>query len=233
MISLIIPVYNHADTLRPCLLSLVRQTYRPLETIIVNDGSTDNFSETMEKILTEPIFKDLNIKLINQSNQGGNAARNHGFRESQGELVFFCDADIIAKDQMLEKLAHALQKNPQASYAYSQFKFGWKKFSSHVFDPGLLKKVNYINTMALIRRQDFVGFDESIRRFQDWDLWLTMLEQNKTGVLVPEILYQALVGGRIGISNWLPRFMYRLPWKTKAVKKYEAARKIITEKHHL
>lgn len=76
-------------------------------------------------------------------------------------------------------------------------------------------------------------FDTSLKRFQDWDLWLTLLERNKTGVFIPEVLYEKVVGTREGISTWLPCFMYLLPWKSREVKKYEFARQIIAKKHHL
>jgi hypothetical protein len=60
-----------------------------------------------------------------------------------------------------------------------------------------------------------------------------LLEKGKTGVFVPEVLYAKIVKGRMGISNWLPSFMFKLPWKTKGVKKYEEAKKIIVKKHNL
>ncbi len=233
LISVIIPVYNHAHTLESCLNSLSAQTYRPLEIIIVNDGSKDDFEGTLEKILSEKKLADIQVKIFNQANQGAPAARNRGFAKSSGDFVIFWDADIVARPDTLDKLFTALNNHPEASYAYNQFKFGWKKMPSHPFDPELLRRVNYINTASLIRRNDFPGFDESLKRFQDWDLWLTMLENKKTGLFVPEELYRVIVGGRVGISNWLPSFMYKLPWKTASVKKYEAAKAIIAAKHHL
>jgi hypothetical protein len=135
---------------------------------------------------------------------------------------------------MLIKMLSALQNNPQASYAYSRFKFGWKKMKSHEFEPELLKKINYIDTTSLIRRADFPigGFDESLKRFQDWDLWLTMLVNKKTGVFVPEVLFKKIVNGRRGISSWLPSFIFKLPWKTKKVLEYKKAKEVILKKHN-
>jgi hypothetical protein len=76
-------------------------------------------------------------------------------------------------------------------------------------------------------------FDESLKRFQDWDLWLTLLAQNKTGVFVPEVLFKKIVGGRVGMSKWLPKWFYPLFPNSKAVTQYAAARKKIVQKHHL
>ncbi len=246
MISIIIPVYNHAHILERSLCSVCAQTYRPLEVIIVNDGSTDNFEKVMSKIIMKNMERGINneikIKVINQENKGASAARNRGFKEATGKYVIFWDADTIAQPKMLEKMLNALQNNPSASYAYSQFKFGWKKIKSHEFDPDLLKKINYIDATSLIRKKDYVecfsakagpalGWDESLKRFQDWDLWLTMLEKNKTGVFVPEVLFKKIVSGRKGISNWLPSFVYKLPWKGKKVLEYEQTKEIIFKKH--
>jgi len=232
MISIIIPVYNHASTLEKCVFSLFKQSYRPLEIIIINDGSTDDFNSVVNKISNNIQNKDIEVKIFNQKNQGAPVARNNGFKESSGEYIIFWDADTIADPEMLSKMYNILQKYPKASYAYSQFKLRWKKFGCREFDAKKLKKFNYIDLSALIRRGDFSGFDESLKRFMDWDLWLTMLEKNKTGIFLPEVLYKRMVAKRRkGISNWLPSFIYKLPWKTKSVKDYENAREIILKKH--
>ncbi len=246
LISVIIPVYNHAHTLKRCLLSILNQTHQSLEVIIVNDGSTDNFDEVAASCHPEIISGKHSIKVINQENKGAPAARNRGFADSKGEYVIFWDADTLAHPQMLEKMLNALQTHPQASYAYSQFKFGWNKMKSQPFDADKLKKINYIDVTSLIRRESLnchpersegslstCPFDVSIKRFQDWDMWLSMLERGKTGVFVPELLYKKIVFGRTGISNWSPSFVYKLPWKIAKVKKYETAKEIILKKHHL
>ena len=254
LISVIIPVYNHAHTLKRSIESIFNQTYRPLEIIVVNDGSTDNFTEVataLPVILNEMKDPSLSLKTISQPNSGAPTARNNGFTLSKGDYVIFWDADTLANPQMLQKMFAYLQKHPDASYAYSQFKFGWKKIKSHPFDAGKLKQLNYIDVTTLIRRSALTvipseavagdegsipmkePFDISLNRFQDWDLWLTLLSQNKTGIFIPEVLYEKVVGSREGISTWLPSFMYLLPWKTKEVKKYEAAKSIIQKKHHL
>ena len=232
LISVIIPIYNQAHTLRRSLVTLVNQTYRPLEVIVVNDGSTDNFSEVMKNILAEDLFKELKIKVINQLNQGAPAARNHGFSESSGNYVIFWDADTIAKPNMLAVMHQTLLDNPDASWAYSQFCFGWKKMRGQKFDWESLKKNNYIDVTSLIRRDAFLPFDENLKRFQDWDLWLTLGKQGKSGKFISQVLYKKITNP-IGISSWFPSFFFKLPWQTNKVKKYEAARAIILQKHHL
>ncbi|MFA5127563.1 MAG: glycosyltransferase family A protein [Patescibacteria group bacterium] len=264
LVSVIIPIYNHAEALAQSMRTLFVQTHRPLEIIAINDGSTDNVEPVIKKIhdychsdrvpkgrveesldvyaatrdssvatLPQNDKQQIAFKYITQTNQGAPAARNRGFAESVGDFVIFWDADTIARPDMLEKMLLALTNNPQASYAYSDFQFGWKKFTGREFNADELRKNNFIDVTSLIRRADFCGFDTTIKRFQDWDLWLTLLKKNKTGVYVPEMLYQKLVGKRKGISGWLPRIAFNLPWKSASVRRYETAKKIVETKHGL
>ncbi|MBU1180228.1 glycosyltransferase family 2 protein [Patescibacteria group bacterium] len=231
MISIIIPLYNKEKTIKRCIESILSQTYRDLEIIVVDDGSDDGGAEEARK------FGD-KIKVFSEGkNYGANWARNYGAHKAGGNYLFFCDADVILRNDALEKLKKALGKDSSGSYAYSGFKLGWKIFKSRAFDAEELKKRNYISTMSLIRRGDFPGFDEQLKKFQDWDLWLTMLEQGKRGIFVDEILFYAKPS-RHGKSKWFPRFFYKIPWKKLgirigALEKYEEALKKIRDKHSL
>jgi hypothetical protein len=133
----------------------------------------------------------------------------------------------------LEIMLEALRQTPEASYAYSSFNWGRKLFKLNEFNPEQLKKMPCIHSMSLIRRQDFpaTGWDESIKKFQDWDLWLTMLEQGKIGVWIPRVLFQITTGGTI--SSWLPSFAYKFLPFLPVVKKYKAAMAVIKQKHGL
>lgn len=236
LVSIVIPLYNHAETIRYCLETTVMQSFdQSIEIIVVNDGSTDNSLAVVEQSLSEhPDWKNFIVKVITQENKGAPAARNLGAKEASGEFIIFIDADTICYPKMISELREALEKCPEASFAYSQFRYGAKKIRSHEFDKKLLQKINYIDTTSLIRREDFPGFDESLKRFQDWDLWLTMVEQNKTGVFVEEVLFRKkLSRTHKGMSSWLPSFVYKLPWKIQRVRDYEAAKNIVLKKHGL
>ena len=232
-ISVIIPTYQHADTIERCLRSVLSQSLQPKEIIIVYDGSTD---ET-EKILTSFVRTTPTLSVFRQANHGSNSARNKGFEHSSGSRVIFLDADAVMRPDMLEKLSKAIDEHPRAGFAYSAFRFGWKRFRSFPFDVGRLRRMNYIHTSALIRREAFPGFDESVKRFQDWDLWLSMLERGYEGAFVSDELFRVVqVRGRRGISSWRPSVFYQLPWfgkKPESIRAYEAAREIILKKHEL
>ncbi len=186
LISIIIPLYNHAAALRKALDSIVKQTCKSIEIVIVDDGSTKHFEI--------PKYRDVEIpvKLVKQSHRGAPTARNRGLSKASGAYVIFWDADVIAKPEMLQKMLAALKDHPEASFAYSNFYFGWKKMPAQTFDIKKLKEINYIHSTSLIRREAVVPWDESLKRFQDWDLWLTMAEQRRTGVWIPDYLFRVI-----------------------------------------
>ena len=101
-ITLIIPVYNMQDYIEDCLQSLVNQTYKNFETVIIDDGSND---KSVEKILS---FKDkLKFKLIKQKNAGLGPARNKGIKNASGKYVAFLDSDDEISHFYMEKLFYA------------------------------------------------------------------------------------------------------------------------------
>lgn len=230
MISIIIPVFNQPQAFTRAIDSIAKQTDRDIEVIVVDDGS---------KPALAYYATGLSYKVIRQENQGAPAARNKGCQEARGDYVIFWDADVVAEPRMLEQLQNALQMHPEASYAYCHHYFGAKKMPARAFDAPALRQTNYIHTTSLIRRADLPaqGWDESLKRFQDWDMWLTMLDNNKIGQLVPEYLFR-VVPHQGGMSQWLPSFSYQPPFKylpglRLRVKRYEDAAKIVRRKHGL
>ncbi|MFA5020706.1 MAG: glycosyltransferase family A protein [Patescibacteria group bacterium] len=225
MISIIIPAYNAAKTIQRCLDGVFNQTYRDFEVIVVNDGSTDDLLLALSNCRRK-------LTILNQENKGAPAARNYGFKFSQDDYVLFLDADIVMKPTMLEKMLAALTADESADFAYSSFRWGWKRFKLWPFDFEKLKKMPYIHTSSLIRRGAFPGFDEKLKKFQDWDLFLTMTKKGGKGVWLDEVLFKALTGGTM--STWLPKFIYKLPWlKLRGKDRYEQAAAIIRKKHNL
>lgn len=232
MISVIIPIYNQAEKLKKTLDSLNKQSNQNFEVILINDGSSDD---------PEPIFANFtkiskakgDLLYFKQINQGAPAARNFGFSKSKGDYIFFCDADAILKPMALEIMFDTLCFNSKASFVYSSFKWGSKTFKLSPYDLEKLKKEPYIHTMSLIRRVDFPssGWDENIRKFQDWDLWLTMAKSGKYGLFIDQVLFSIIPGGHI--SAWLPAFVYKYFPFLPLVKKYNRAKEIILKKHDL
>lgn len=230
MISIIIPTYQHGDSIKECLDTLYAQDYSDFEVIVVNDGSTDHTANVLENY-------EHPVNVIYQENAGANAARNRGSHEAQGEYLLFCDADVIAHPTMLTKMKTALDNDQDADYSYCDFKWGIKTFKLFPFSADELRKKNYIHTTSLMRKGSFPGFDETIKRLQDWDLWLTMMESGHKGTYIPETLL-TVRPRKSGMSGWLPSMAYKIPWqkvgiKIKRLEAFREAEEIIKKKHSL
>lgn len=107
LISIIVPVYNVEDYLKACLDSIINQTYKNLEIILIDDGSTDNSG----KICDEYAGKDNRIKVIHKPNGGLSDARNAGLEIAKGEYIGFVDSDDYITEDMYEFLYNLVVDN--------------------------------------------------------------------------------------------------------------------------
>ena len=148
MISVIVPVYNVEPYLNQCVSSIVNQTYKDLEIILVNDGSTDNSG----KICEQWGKKDTRITVVNQSNGGLSCARNTGIQLAQGEYISFIDSDDFIKPTYFEYL-YRLLKSVNADISVCQV--------DNINDDGTSRK----NTKITILKPLLVGSNECMSQF--------------------------------------------------------------------
>lgn len=106
-ISIIIPVYNAEKEISRCIDSILKQTFKDFEVILVNDGSTDNSLCILQKYKE----KDNRIKIINKQNEGVSQARNSGVAVAKGEYIQFVDADDYIDPKMLQEQLNKLESN--------------------------------------------------------------------------------------------------------------------------
>ena len=106
LISIIVPVYNVEPFLRRCLDSILGQTYKNLEVILVDDGSTD----ASGTICNEYCAKDPRVRVFHQVNAGISAARNKGLDKSSGSFIVFVDSDDYIELNMVEVLLSAINR---------------------------------------------------------------------------------------------------------------------------
>lgn len=106
LISIIVPVYNTENYLEKCLYSLVNQTYKNIEIIIIDDGSTDNSMNIIQKF----VLADNRVKVISQKNQGLSGARNTGMNNANGDYIMFIDSDDWIEIDTCEKAINASEK---------------------------------------------------------------------------------------------------------------------------
>ncbi|MBS4759487.1 MAG: glycosyltransferase family 2 protein [Clostridium sp.] len=128
-ISIVIPVYNAEQYLRECLDSVINQTFKDIEIICVNDGSTDNSLS----ILEEYAQKDKRIKILNKENEGVHTAKNLGIDEAKSDYTIFLDADDFFDLRMFEKLYNKALETGCEIVACEAYNFDneTKKISKH------------------------------------------------------------------------------------------------------
>lgn len=107
LVSVVVPIYNVENYLSNCLESIMKQTMKDIEIILVNDGSTDGSGEICKKYAD----KDNRIKYVKQRNQGVSAARNTGMDIAIGDYILFVDSDDELNIEMIDKLYEDIEKN--------------------------------------------------------------------------------------------------------------------------
>jgi glycosyltransferase involved in cell wall biosynthesis len=203
-ISVIIPTYNATKTVLATIASVQAQTYRDIEIIVINDGSTDNLLEYLA-----PTVTDARVKIYSYPNGGLPVARNRGIARSTGEYIAFIDADDLWTPDKLERQLQALAANPKAGLAYSWTYF-MEEDGEHYhtdrpiwFEGNVLKDLMLWNFLChgsnpLIRRSviDAVGeFDPTLPSAEDWDYWLRIAAQWEFALVPQPQIYYRQSGG--------------------------------------
>ena len=188
-VSIIIPTYNTSKYLKNLLNSIKAQRYNNYEVIVVDDGSDESELREIRKIIRE---HTVDVKLLwSKDNKGAPHARNKGYDKSTGEYLLFCDSDVIMNPEMLEKMINKLHQNKQVDWIYCDYQLGEKVIEFWDFNAKKFHKANCSSTMSLIRSSKFPRWDESIKKLQDWDLFLTMFDNGSVGTWINEILFLA------------------------------------------
>jgi glycosyltransferase involved in cell wall biosynthesis len=193
-ISVIIPVYNGAKTIRQTINSVLNQTLQDFEILVINDGSTDSTLEILADLI------DSRIQVFSYANSGAPVSRNRGFSLASSEYIAFLDADDLWTPDKLQSQYQALKSNPEAAVAYS--------WTDHINESGeLLQSGRHLTVNGdvypelliqnflengsnpLIRREAFAevgGFDQSLLGGQDRDLYIRLATRYHF-VLVPVV----------------------------------------------
>lgn len=199
-LAVIVPCFNDGATLREAVDS-VREP-EPVELVVVNDGSADPVTLGVLREL-----QDGGVRVLHRENGGLSAARMSGVQATCAPFVYPLDADDCLLPGALAPMADALERAPQAGFAYGDYEvFGeyrgrWR--SPARFDPWAMTYANFIPVSSLIRRTALaqVGGWELRNAVEDWDLWLKMIERGWDGVRVPELVYRRRVQGESLISH--------------------------------
>lgn len=206
LVSAIVPTYNASKTIKYVLDSIINQTHKNIEIIVVDDGSSDG---TPELVTQYP-----HVKLITQKNQGASVARNRGVAEATGEYIAFLDSDDLWHPQKIELQLQIAKEFPNFGIIGTDIN-KIKKIPSNKYKPSFeerftilpqLQEINFYQYMVrtqvlpsavLIRKVVFEavgGFDPKWISGQDRELWLR-ISYNYPTYKIPIPLVQYYVGG--------------------------------------
>ncbi len=143
MISIIVPAYNAGNTINRAIESVLQQTYRDWELIIVDDGSMDNTFSVVDG------YKDERIRIIKQDHLGPGAARNRGINEANGDYIAFFDSDDLIRSDYLQKLYDLIETNCADISMCSYRKVPLKMIDYEIRNGLLQAKTEYVNCESL------------------------------------------------------------------------------------
>ena len=193
LVSVIIPSYNRAQILHRAIDSVLCQTYRDTEILVIDDGSSDNTLEVLDQY-------DSEVQVISQSNTGAAAARNNGINKARGEFIAFLDSDDEWMPHKLEKQIACFKQNNELGLVSSGMvditsdgkKHFPRTFAFSGFATRKLIKYNFVNTSSVVVKTDCLRkmdslFDTSFKQRSDWQFWIRFSARYKFQVL-PNIL---------------------------------------------
>ena len=181
LVSAIIPTKNRAGLLQRALQSVFSQSYRNIEIVVVNDGSSDQTSKLLEEYKKSDTCHLLVIE--NESSVGAAQARNQAIEAASGEFIAGLDDDDSWHEDRISELIKAYSDEfacitSDMKMVYPNFEAVWKKKS--VIDLETLLYTNQVGNQVLVRRERLLeinGFDPHLKAAQDYDLWIRLSER--------------------------------------------------------
>lgn len=177
LVSVIIPAYNAEKTITDCLESVRQQTYKNIEIIVINDGSTDNTLSIVEQY--KVLYNDFNLKIYTITNSGPASARNCGIDHANGEYIAFLDSDDRWISTKLEKQIKCLLNHPDIKMLGCNYSIGKNKYSNkggvRIISKDLLLFKNYFITPTIILSKNLLNdyrFENGRKYSEDYRLWL-------------------------------------------------------------
>lgn len=215
-VSVVMPAYNNAETITIAIESILNQTFKNFELIVINDNSADETKKILEHITDAR----LNI-YSNSKNLGAGYSRNKGIKVSKGRYIAFCDADDLWSKNKLEIQLNEMKKNKLA-FSYTSY-YTFENETNNVKSVIVAKKnlsykelllKNKIGCLTAMYDTQVLSkkYFPTLRKRQDWGLWLIIMRELKTtmGISLPLAYYRTGQKGTVS-SNKFKNIIYH--WK--------------------
>lgn len=191
--SVILPTYNRAFCIEKAIDSLINQSYKNYELIIVDDGSTDQTENILKEKYKEYFDSHKFIYKKLKRNKGVCCARNEGLKLTNYEWIVYLDSDNKMLPFFLEEYAKAIPSNPNKKIFYSQIHHSNGRVIGKAFDYNQLLKANYIDLGVFVHHKSLIKkygkFDTKLKRLVDWDL-IIRYTKKETPYFIEKILLE-------------------------------------------
>jgi len=191
LVSVIIPIYNYGKQFEKTLNSVFESTYKNIEIIIVDDGSTDSYVN--QKLLS--ISENSSIKIIRQVNSGPSSARNNGIKNSTGDFILPLDADDSIHSDYIQTCVNILKNNKNISPVYCDtLHIGQLQGVEQRPEWSMERLIQgpFIVNCSMFHKEAFEksdGYDTSLFGWEDYDLWIRMGKNGYKGHRIPKPLF--------------------------------------------
>lgn len=214
IVSVIIPTYNRALFIEECLNSVLNQTYRPIELLVVDDGSTDDTERITQKFKKNKETSDFQVILLRQKNKGAPAARNKGIKNASGSFIQFLDSDDLLLPTKIEVELAFLENHKNLDYVYSKAQYidDNKNYLDKYWGRELTQDskdyfyFSYQTMCALYRKsaiEKYGKWDEELTISQDWEFSIRYILVGAKSTFINEVhsLFRKHSKGNIGASD--------------------------------
>jgi glycosyltransferase involved in cell wall biosynthesis len=215
LVSVVIPAYNRAGEIGRAIDSAFNQTYRPIEVIVVDDGSQDNTAAVVAKYPE--------VRYYRQENRGASVARNQGVELARGEYIAFLDSDDLWVKNKLElqmelalrlhaPVLGARKKYVTESAGINQQELVKENSYHFITFKRQLRRTWLVPSTVVVRKdyfQRFSGFDPLLKIAEDWDLWLKMAHNAPIPRMDAVLTYNFVTKGSLS-ENRLEKYLYDL-----------------------